>query len=163
MSEEVADIIPKGTADITFEKAVGVASKRAENTILEKVADTKKAENAILEEIAATKGAENAILEEVADKTTKNIAFRNLKGSLYPCVGLRSQDGFIEVNFGSKKFKFAVTISNDTRDELLKNKLIEAFNICINSMNTYILEDLENLLKIKQDTLLYTSKLCFLI
>ncbi|CAG8761860.1 7224_t:CDS:1, partial [Gigaspora rosea] len=71
MSEEVADIIPKGTADITFEKAVGVASKRAENTILEKVADTKKAENAILEEIAATKGAENAILEEVADKTTK--------------------------------------------------------------------------------------------
>ncbi|RIB26133.1 concanavalin A-like lectin/glucanase domain-containing protein [Gigaspora rosea] len=35
------------------------------------------------------------------------IAFRNLKGTLYPCVGLRSQGGSIEVNFGSRKFKFA--------------------------------------------------------
>ncbi|KAF0441704.1 SPRY-domain-containing protein [Gigaspora margarita] len=37
------------------------------------------------------------------------IAFRNLKGTLYPCVGLRSQGGSIEVNFGSRKFKFAGT------------------------------------------------------
>ncbi|RIB10902.1 concanavalin A-like lectin/glucanase domain-containing protein, partial [Gigaspora rosea] len=36
-----------------------------------------------------------------------SIAFRNLKGTLYPCVGLRSQSGSIEVNFGSRKFKFA--------------------------------------------------------
>ncbi|RIB09571.1 concanavalin A-like lectin/glucanase domain-containing protein, partial [Gigaspora rosea] len=35
-----------------------------------------------------------------------SIAFRNLKGTLYPCVGLRSQGGYIEVNFGSRKFKF---------------------------------------------------------
>src|SRR5260364_366266 len=37
-------------------------------------------------------------------------------------------------------------------DELLKNKLIDAFNMCINTTNIYTLEDLENLLKIKQDT-----------
>ncbi|RIB06523.1 concanavalin A-like lectin/glucanase domain-containing protein, partial [Gigaspora rosea] len=36
-----------------------------------------------------------------------SIAFRDLKGTLYPCVGLRSQGGSIEVNFGSRKFKFA--------------------------------------------------------
>ncbi|RIB18637.1 concanavalin A-like lectin/glucanase domain-containing protein, partial [Gigaspora rosea] len=35
------------------------------------------------------------------------IAFQNLKGTLYPCVGLKSQGGSIEVNFGSRKFKFA--------------------------------------------------------
>ncbi|KAF0345087.1 SPRY-domain-containing protein [Gigaspora margarita] len=43
-------------------------------------------------------------------------------GTLYPCVGLRSQGGSIEVNFGSRKFKFAATTSNDMGDELLKNK-----------------------------------------
>src|SRR5260364_195514 len=37
-------------------------------------------------------------------------------------------------------------------DELLKNKLIEAFNMCINTTNIYTVEDLENLLKIKNDT-----------
>ena len=37
-------------------------------------------------------------------------------------------------------------------DELLKNKLIAAFNMCINMMDIYTLEDLENSLKIKQDT-----------
>ncbi|KAF0541742.1 SPRY-domain-containing protein [Gigaspora margarita] len=35
------------------------------------------------------------------------IAFRNLKETVYPCVGLRSQGGSIEVNFGSRKFKYA--------------------------------------------------------
>ncbi|RIB25853.1 hypothetical protein C2G38_393871 [Gigaspora rosea] len=50
-------------------------------------------------------------------------------------------------------------------DELLKNKLIEAFNMCINSTNTYTLEDLENLLKIKQDTaaLKFRRKFNFII
>ncbi|RIB20716.1 concanavalin A-like lectin/glucanase domain-containing protein [Gigaspora rosea] len=38
------------------------------------------------------------------------IAFRNLKGTLYPCVGLGSQGGSIEVNFGSRKFKFAANL-----------------------------------------------------
>ncbi|RIB14427.1 hypothetical protein C2G38_2195178 [Gigaspora rosea] len=42
--------------------------------------------------------------------------------------------------------------SNDMDDELLKNNLIAAFNMCINTINIYILEYLENLLKIKQDT-----------
>ncbi|RIB14339.1 concanavalin A-like lectin/glucanase domain-containing protein [Gigaspora rosea] len=36
------------------------------------------------------------------------IAFRNLKGTLYPCVGLHSHGDSIEVNFGSRKFKYAV-------------------------------------------------------
>ncbi|RIB09568.1 concanavalin A-like lectin/glucanase domain-containing protein, partial [Gigaspora rosea] len=30
----------------------------------------------------------------------------NLHLILYPCVGLSSQGGYIEVNFGSRKFKF---------------------------------------------------------
>ncbi|RIB12614.1 hypothetical protein C2G38_12735 [Gigaspora rosea] len=41
---------------------------------------------------------------------------------------------------------------NDGIDELLKKKLFEAFNMCNNATNTYTLEDLEYLLKIKQDT-----------
>ncbi|RIB30700.1 concanavalin A-like lectin/glucanase domain-containing protein, partial [Gigaspora rosea] len=36
-----------------------------------------------------------------------SIAFRNLKGTLYPCVGSRSQGGSFEINFGIRKFKFA--------------------------------------------------------
>ena len=39
-------------------------------------------------------------------------------------------------------------------DELLKNNLIEAFNMCINTTNIYTLEDLENSLKISQDNAL---------
>ncbi|RIB27872.1 concanavalin A-like lectin/glucanase domain-containing protein [Gigaspora rosea] len=35
------------------------------------------------------------------------IAFRNIKGSFYPCVGSMSQYCSLEVNFGSRKFKFA--------------------------------------------------------
>ncbi|RIB07721.1 concanavalin A-like lectin/glucanase domain-containing protein, partial [Gigaspora rosea] len=35
------------------------------------------------------------------------IASRNLNGTLYPCVGLGLQGESIEVNFGSKKFKYA--------------------------------------------------------
>ncbi|RIB22775.1 concanavalin A-like lectin/glucanase domain-containing protein, partial [Gigaspora rosea] len=35
------------------------------------------------------------------------IAFRNLKGTLYPCVALWSKGQAIEVNFGSRKFKYA--------------------------------------------------------
>ncbi|RIB10102.1 concanavalin A-like lectin/glucanase domain-containing protein [Gigaspora rosea] len=79
------------------------------------------------------------------------IAFRNLKGTLYPCVGLHRQGQAIEVNFGSRKFKYAATTSNNMGDELLKNKLIDAFNMCINTANIYTLEDLKNSLKIKQD------------
>ena len=37
----------------------------------------------------------------------QGIAFRDLKDILYPCVGLGSQGGSIEVNFGHKKFKYA--------------------------------------------------------
>ncbi|KAF0542533.1 SPRY-domain-containing protein [Gigaspora margarita] len=36
------------------------------------------------------------------------VAFRNLGGILYPCVGLRSHGASIEVNFGHKKFKYAI-------------------------------------------------------
>ncbi|RIB26953.1 concanavalin A-like lectin/glucanase domain-containing protein [Gigaspora rosea] len=82
------------------------------------------------------------------------IAFRNLEGTLYPCVGLGSQGGSVEVNFGSKKFKYAEATSEDIDDELLKEKWIDAFNMYINTTNIYVLEDLENSLKIKQDTTL---------
>ena len=37
----------------------------------------------------------------------QGIAFRDLKGILYPCVGLKSQGDYIEINFGHKKFKYA--------------------------------------------------------
>ena len=30
-----------------------------------------------------------------------------LEKGLYPCVGLQSQGGVVEVNFGHKKFKYA--------------------------------------------------------
>ncbi|RIB30473.1 concanavalin A-like lectin/glucanase domain-containing protein [Gigaspora rosea] len=82
------------------------------------------------------------------------IAFRNLKGTLYPCVGLLWQGTAIEVNFGIRKFKYAATTSNDMGDELLKNKFIDAFNMYINTTNIYTLEDLEYSLKIKQDNAL---------
>ncbi|RIB26406.1 concanavalin A-like lectin/glucanase domain-containing protein [Gigaspora rosea] len=75
------------------------------------------------------------------------IAFRNLKGTLYPCVELCRQGQAIEVNFGSRKFKYAATTSNDMGDELLKNKFIDVFNMCINTTNIHTLEDLENSLK----------------
>ncbi|RIB22481.1 concanavalin A-like lectin/glucanase domain-containing protein [Gigaspora rosea] len=32
--------------------------------------------------------------------------------NLYPCIGLRSQDAFVEANFGHKKFKY-LTMTND--------------------------------------------------
>ncbi|RIB10537.1 concanavalin A-like lectin/glucanase domain-containing protein [Gigaspora rosea] len=82
------------------------------------------------------------------------IAFRNLKGTLYPCVGLYRQGHAIEVNFGNRKFKYAANTSNDMDDELLKNMFIDAFNKCNNTTNTYTLEDLENSLKITQDNAL---------
>ncbi|RIA99986.1 hypothetical protein C2G38_2236178 [Gigaspora rosea] len=44
------------------------------------------------------------------------------------------------------------TTSNDMGDELLKNKLVKAFNMCINMTNIYTLEDLVNSLKIEQNT-----------
>ena len=31
---------------------------------------------------------------------------KDLKGNLYPCVGLKSQGDSVEVNFGHKKFKY---------------------------------------------------------
>ncbi|RIB09641.1 hypothetical protein C2G38_2208266 [Gigaspora rosea] len=45
-----------------------------------------------------------------------------------------------------------MTTSNDVGDKLLKNNLIEAFNICIKMTNIYTLEDLVNSLKIEQNT-----------
>ncbi|RIB26983.1 hypothetical protein C2G38_2138039 [Gigaspora rosea] len=60
----------------------------------------------------------------------ESIACRNLKGTLFPCVGLRSQGGSIEVNFGSRKFKFEGATFGD---ELLKTKWIKALHICINT------------------------------
>ncbi|RIB30477.1 concanavalin A-like lectin/glucanase domain-containing protein [Gigaspora rosea] len=82
------------------------------------------------------------------------IAFRNLKGTLYPCVALYLQGQAIEVNFGSRKFKYAAYTSDDMGDELLKNKFIYTFNKCNDAINTYTFENLENSLKIKQDNAL---------
>ncbi|RIB29913.1 concanavalin A-like lectin/glucanase domain-containing protein, partial [Gigaspora rosea] len=36
-----------------------------------------------------------------------SVSFHNLKGTLHPCLGVRSQGASMEVNFGSRKFKFA--------------------------------------------------------
>ncbi|CAJ0758331.1 14525_t:CDS:2, partial [Entrophospora sp. SA101] len=36
------------------------------------------------------------------------IAFRDLKGTLYPSIGLRTQGESLEVNFGQKKFKYSI-------------------------------------------------------
>ncbi|RIA98129.1 concanavalin A-like lectin/glucanase domain-containing protein [Glomus cerebriforme] len=36
------------------------------------------------------------------------IAFRDLKGELYPSIGLRTQGESIEVNFGNRSFKYAI-------------------------------------------------------
>ncbi|KAF0504235.1 SPRY-domain-containing protein [Gigaspora margarita] len=81
-------------------------------------------------------------LGESEEDSDLGIAFRNLKGTLYPCIGLRSQGGSIEVNFGSRKFKFAATTSNDMGDELLKNKyraeayyLMEKYKESFNDVN----------------------------
>ncbi|CAG8649205.1 1592_t:CDS:2 [Funneliformis caledonium] len=55
------------------------------------------------------------------------IAFQDLKDFLYPCVGMFSQDGFIEVNFGHKKFKYAAMFGDDI-DESFKEKWIKVIN-----------------------------------
>ncbi|RIB07586.1 concanavalin A-like lectin/glucanase domain-containing protein, partial [Gigaspora rosea] len=34
------------------------------------------------------------------------IAFQDLEGELYPCVGMRSRGGSMKVNFGHEKFKY---------------------------------------------------------
>ncbi|KAF0492621.1 SPRY-domain-containing protein [Gigaspora margarita] len=36
------------------------------------------------------------------------IAFRDLKGTLYPSIGMRTQGESVEVNFGHRKFKYAI-------------------------------------------------------
>ncbi|RIB27519.1 hypothetical protein C2G38_1764958 [Gigaspora rosea] len=50
------------------------------------------------------------------------------KGILYPCVGFRSQDGSVEVNFGHKQFKYYAMTYED-----IKNKLntLERINVKI--------------------------------
>ncbi|RIB21384.1 hypothetical protein C2G38_1106981 [Gigaspora rosea] len=53
---------------------------------------------------------------------------------------------------------------SDDIDDKLKKKWIEVFNICNNATNTYTLEDLENSLKIKQDsTLKFRTKFNFIM
>ena len=44
--------------------------------------------------------------------TFQGIAFQDLEKDLtedlmYPCIGMISQDGSVEVNFGYRKFKYA--------------------------------------------------------
>ncbi|RIB30702.1 hypothetical protein C2G38_2026643 [Gigaspora rosea] len=69
------------------------------------------------------------------------------RGDAYHITG-RYKDAIIDLT----KF-FGIEPSDDV-DELLKNKWIEAFNMCNNAKNTYALEDLETSLKIKQDSVL---------
>ncbi|RIB09726.1 hypothetical protein C2G38_2107855, partial [Gigaspora rosea] len=38
--------------------------------------------------------------------TKNSINQDDLKNNLYPCIGLRSQDTYVEANFGRKKFKY---------------------------------------------------------
>ncbi|RIB11688.1 hypothetical protein C2G38_2202784 [Gigaspora rosea] len=78
------------------------------------------------------------------------IAFRNLNETIYPCVGLRSQSGSIERNFGSGKFKLAETTSNDIGEtyHLTKEAIIDLAKLL------GIEPNLKNFLEIKQDTAL---------
>ncbi|RIB24377.1 hypothetical protein C2G38_2168728 [Gigaspora rosea] len=60
------------------------------------------------------------------------IAFKNFKmenKTLYPCVGLRSECGSVEMNFGSKKFKYKAITDYDIKDKLFKEKWNRVFNM----------------------------------
>ncbi|KAF0341935.1 SPRY-domain-containing protein [Gigaspora margarita] len=75
------------------------------------------------------------------------IALRDLKDNLFPCIGLRG--GFIETNFGHKKFKYAglAMTNDDIGDELIKDKWVNQYkNILVDN-----LEVLANSLEIKPD------------
>lgn len=66
-------------------------------------------------------------------------------------ISLRSQGGPLEVNFSGRKFKFAETISNDMGMNYWKQSGSEHFIYAL-IWRRYIHEDLENSLKIKQNT-----------
>ncbi|RHZ59500.1 hypothetical protein Glove_363g32 [Diversispora epigaea] len=70
------------------------------------------------------------------------IAFRDLKGTFYPCIGLRTKGEFIEANFGHKKFKFE--IERYMKEEKTRlHATLEANltdNKFINNINTVIQE-----------------------
>ncbi|GES88226.1 ran-binding proteins 9/10 homolog isoform X2 [Rhizophagus clarus] len=61
----------------------------------------------------------------IAFQDSKNI-FQNLKGTLYPCIGMKS--GSLKGNFGHKNFKYTA-MTDDDIDEIIKEKWIEAINL----------------------------------
>ncbi|KAF0541489.1 SPRY-domain-containing protein [Gigaspora margarita] len=69
------------------------------------------------------------------------IAFQDLEGELYPCVGMRSRGGSMKVNFGHEKFKYTAINDDDISDKLLKEKWIKAINQCNDELEFSIKDD----------------------
>ncbi|RIA83610.1 concanavalin A-like lectin/glucanase domain-containing protein [Glomus cerebriforme] len=74
------------------------------------------------------------------------IAYHDLKGILYPCVGLGSFGASVKVNFGSEKFKYTA-ITDDDIDEFLKKEWNEVLNSCNDECYTKFDELINDLTK----------------
>ncbi|KAF9171622.1 hypothetical protein BGX20_007263 [Mortierella sp. AD010] len=61
------------------------------------------------------------------------VAFRNLKGTLYPTVGMRTAGEIIEANFGQREFVFDI-------DNYVKNEKVEAWQLLERSIQAAIVE-----------------------
>ncbi|RIB25601.1 concanavalin A-like lectin/glucanase domain-containing protein [Gigaspora rosea] len=51
------------------------------------------------------------------------------EGSLYPCVGFRSQGGFIEANFGDRDFEYSVMTNKDISNHF-NNQFVKTESCC---------------------------------
>ncbi|RIB27874.1 hypothetical protein C2G38_1672372 [Gigaspora rosea] len=86
-------------------------------------------------------------LTKLLDIEPNNKFALRYRGEAYHLMG-RYKDAIIDLTK-----LFGIEPSDDV-DELLKKKWIKAFDMCNNAANTYTLEDLENSLKINQDSVL---------
>src|SRR4051794_36493110 len=94
------------------------------------------------------------------------IAFQDLKGILYPCVGM-SQGCSVKVNFGHDKFEYVAVAEDDINDETLSGKWNEVFILCNNKQIDKYIMYLTKSLKTKQNNnnqlLKYRGKANFII
>ncbi|KAF9437753.1 hypothetical protein BGZ76_011283 [Entomortierella beljakovae] len=61
------------------------------------------------------------------------VAFRNLKGTLYPTIGMRTVGEIIEANFGQRDFVFNI-------EDYVRNEKVEAWQVLENSIQAAIVE-----------------------
>ncbi|KAF9355483.1 hypothetical protein BGX26_006484 [Mortierella sp. AD094] len=61
------------------------------------------------------------------------VAFRNLRGTLYPTVGMRTAGEIIEANFGQREFVFNI-------ENYVRNEKMEAWKLLERSIQTAIVE-----------------------